>query len=67
MVCVTRVLGLVAVISFASAKKSLYDFKLNDITGQPVNMADYKGKVKISFHFNELRQKFACHFNKKCY
>lgn len=48
MVGITRVLVLVAVISFAAAKKSLYDFKLNDITGQPIKMADYKGKVKNS-------------------
>lgn len=51
MISVARGLVLLAVISFASGKKSLYDFEINDITGQPVKMADYKGKVKQSCIF----------------
>lgn len=30
-----------------SSGASLYDFKVNDIKGNPVDMAQYKGKVRV--------------------
>ena len=38
---------LVAVNCFGQKKKSIYDFKVKDIKGNDVSLADYKGKVLL--------------------
>ena len=38
---------LIAVCTISPPKKNIYSFKLNNIDGKEVNLADYKGKVLV--------------------
>jgi len=44
----SKILILLALVATAVVGESIYDFKVNDIKGNPVNLNDYKGKVTFT-------------------